>query len=55
MKFHHEKRSPHCTLRVLIIEKNVYVVTLNEIKQGTKLCIQCEYNYVNTSGKRERM
>ena len=37
------------------IEKNVYAVMLSEIKQGTELCIQCEYNYVNRSEERERM
>ena len=36
------------------MENNAYVVVLSEIKQGTKLCIQCDYNYVNQGREKER-
>lgn len=38
---------------VLIIRGNTDVVMVSEIKQGTKLHIQCEHNYVNRPGERE--
>lgn len=36
------------------MENNAYVVVLSEIKQGTKLCVQCDYNYVNQGREKER-